>query len=239
MIKNEHFKFYNFCFDEEQIENLFKDFLIKKEEFSDGTKTFINLLFIKFQSDLETAYNEIEEKNRNRFFEKLLLEIDKTIKTCEGLLENNILKSDYKLFVSQIMRMSHWMIDYTKSEFRNQITYIKTYEANETKVKFEIPSQYSEIFRNQIAEQFFFETLTELDAKPNTYGFNAKISAVFSNKGFKNRIFKHELLQKKFVAFINGIHPNSIKNNSKLSNPKKYETKIEQIIKNYTPNNLE
>lgn len=239
MINLNQFPFYNYCFDEEQLENLYKKFNNKRDDYSNNSKTFIQVIYVNFCSELSKTYKKIDTtKNADYFIKQLLREIDKSIKTCENLLTSNPEK-DFKLFVNQIMKMNGWMIDQVKFEFRELVDYIKTYEANEIKVKFEIPSQYSDIFRNQMAEQFFFETLTELDAKPNTYGFNAKISAVFSNKGFKNSIFKHELLQKKFVAFINDIYPNSIKNNSKLSNPDKYEMKIQQIINNYAPNKSE
>ena len=88
MINLNQFPFYNYCFDEERLENLYKNFNENKGEYTNGVKTLIQLRFISFCSDSKATFLKIDTpKNANFFFQELLDELDKSIEICEKAVE--------------------------------------------------------------------------------------------------------------------------------------------------------
>ena len=81
MINLNQFPFYNYCFDEEQLENLYKKFISKRDDYSNNSKTFIQVIYVNFCSELSKTYKKIDTtKNADYFIKLLLREIDKSIK---------------------------------------------------------------------------------------------------------------------------------------------------------------
>ena len=128
MIYLHQFPFYNYCFDEERLENLYKNFNENKGEYTNGVKTLIQLRFISFCSDSKATFLKIDTpKNANFFFQELLDELDKSIEICENLSSKNLDK-DFKYFITQIKRMNIWMIDEIIEKFDRQVEYVKNYK---------------------------------------------------------------------------------------------------------------
>ncbi len=128
MIYLHQFPFYNYCFDEERLENLYNNFNENKGEYTDGIKTLIQLRFISFCSDSKATFLKIDTpKNANFFFQELLDELDKSIEICENLSSKNLDK-DFNYFITQIKRMNIWMIDEIIEKFDRQVEYVKNYK---------------------------------------------------------------------------------------------------------------
>jgi len=96
------------------------------------------------------------------------------------------------------------------------------------------------IFISESAQQWFHNTLEELNAidinNKAKKGFQAKANAIFNDITCNRIIFKYGVLLKDYIAFLNKTYQAKIKNPDKLSNGINHEKKVEDLIKLYKEN---
>ncbi|MCF1420320.1 hypothetical protein [Mangrovimonas futianensis] len=95
---------------------------------------------------------------------------------------------------------------------------------------------YSDVFLSQEAQDWFFDTLEEMNAimgNKVTRGFQAKCNAIFSNKSCKEKIFKYHLQISTFISFLNKQFNDVIRAKDKLSASLNHEERVEELIQIY------
>ncbi|MCT3727874.1 hypothetical protein HZP84_12245 [Elizabethkingia anophelis] len=86
------------------------------------------------------------------------------------------------------------------------------------------------IFNSPEAQEWFFDTLKELNVHDGSRPFGAVISAIFRNDLCKEHIFTYNISQKDYIGYLNTIFGKNA-NSTKLSDHEKHIDKIEELIK--------
>ena len=102
---------------------------------------------------------------------------------------------------------------------------------NITTSKIEPSASYkSEIFRNQEAEDWFYEMLEEFGVSKGEWRFGAVVAGIFRNENCKKYILKSHLKQKEYIQYLNERF-NKTMPLTTFSNSDNYSNDIEKFIK--------
>ena len=101
---------------------------------------------------------------------------------------------------------------------------------NITTSKIEPSASYkSKIFRNQKAEDWFYEMLEEFGVSKGEWRFGAVTAGIFRNSNCKNHILKSHLKQKEYIQYLNERF-NKTMPLTNFSNSDNYSNDIEKYI---------
>ena len=75
--------------------------------------------------------------------------------------------------------------------------------------------------------------------KENGKIMNAKANAIYTNKNMKNNVFISGLKLKNYVAFLNNKYPDSISNDTRLSDPYAYSEDVSLAFQKFSPKKSE
>lgn len=125
-----------------------------------------------------------------------------------------------------------------KNSFKNEIirdNIIPTKQRDSTQSE-NTKTYNKKIFKSLEAEQWFKDTLDELNAldskgKAQKRGFQAKANAIWSNYNVKNNLFKYGLTLKQYIEYLNKYFDAEIKNKDKLSKPDNHTNRVSELYK--------
>ncbi|MGE8434812.1 hypothetical protein [Chryseobacterium joostei] len=222
-----------------------QDECIKSKDFLLTVNSYMEYLFVEFIHDIVKAYKEIEIGNRDYFFKNVLKAIESSTDYYKTLLSNKSVNDLQLVIIKNLLMEQQRKSEYIKSEFFDLIPYVDHYFSKlllSTSFNHKTTTeQYQDIdlFVSEEAKNWFMDTLEWMGISPGKSGFNAKLNAIYSNKNCKETIFRYELSLKDYIDYINFVFPNSIKNNTKMSDPSRHESKVDQLIKIYLQNKPE
>ncbi|WP_410880897.1 hypothetical protein [Myroides sp. DW712] len=139
--------------------------------------------------------------------------------------------------------VSHYMHEIIKTQllkFHQEqcikiLYYIKNFDSIETRA-ITLFNKRKNIFVNEEASSWFLKTLEhKFDVKNGrVWGLNAFVNALINNDDVKNHILIKSCTQKKVVEYLNVFYEKEvIKNNTRLSDPKRYITEVNELIKEH------
>lgn len=212
-----------------------QDEIMQSKEFSRTVGTYMEYLFVEFQHYIHDVYKETESRNEAYLFDNVFRTIEESNDYYSSLLDNPCINKLQKRIIKNLIYENQRKPELIKNEFSNLVPYVANYSLNSV-VDHKLEKdqfQYPDIFSSEKSEKWFMSTLETMSINPEKNGFNAKLSAIYSNPDCKVEIFKYELLLKDYVAFINTIFPYSVKNNTKMSEPSRHALKVDQLINLY------
>lgn len=128
-----------------------------------------------------------------------------------------------------------------RTETIKLLSYLKEIQSEYQTIKTaEVPAQKkynSNLFKSQEAQQWFKDTLLELNAITANNcaktGFQAKANAIYTNSDCKKVIFKYGSLLAEYIVYLNENFNGGIKHKDKLSIGANHEAKVTELIKIY------
>lgn len=224
----------------EKIKSEMKEHFIYKTE-----KGIANVVYQKCQFNNMQLLNDImdyyiaQPHMREYFFLNLFKIMTKTAKSYKEKMQEYKYKEDNKEdyeICYYIQGYIYQLLYFVKNTFRDVNSVREFYhnipqpDKDFTPLSFSQTKYYSStIFTSYSAEEWFYDIIP----KPDQRGFQAMINAIFRNEDCKKYIFKPHIKLKDYVKFINNKYGKTF-NPDKLSDPKKYEHTVENLIKEYT-----
>lgn len=216
-----------------------QDEIMQSKDFSRTIGTYMEYLFVEFEHAIVDAYKKTEIGNKDYFFKNILKVIEESTDYYKSLLDSGNINKLQLRIVKNLLKENQRKPEYITSEFSDLVPYVANYffkpsstsSVSTKSVKDQY--QYPDVFISEKAEKWFMSTLETMSISPEKNGFNAKLNAIYSNPDCKAEIFKYELLLKDYIGFINSVFPDSIKNNTKMSEPGRHESKVSQLINIY------
>lgn len=211
-----------------------QDEIMQSKDFSLTVGTYMEYLFVEFQHYIHHVYKETESRNEAYLFNNIFKAIEESNDYYSRLLDNPCINKLQKRIIKNLIYENQRKPELIVNEFSDLVPYVSNSlisAANHKSVKDQC--QYPDIFSSEKSEKWFMSTLETMSISPEKNGFNAKLNAIYSNPDCKVEIFKYELLLKDYIAFINTIFPDSVKNNTKMSEPSRHALKVDQLINLY------
>lgn len=197
---------------------------IENSGFQNSSPTAIDKYVKKYNIDAD----KLPEINNQKFKEILSTKDYYQTLPYEEFSEIEFIQEQFYLFALRVETIK--LLKY----FRElQSDYLKPENS-----KVEVSTKYnSNIFLSKKAEQWFIDTLKELNAIDEDNiakkGFQAKASAINSNVDCRKVIFKYGFLLKDYITYLKKEFSADIPNKDKLSNGRNHEPKVEELIEIY------
>lgn len=184
-------------------------------------------IFSEFNQSLKEIITTSTDIQIKILFKDLIQALDFSNKFLEEFQGNSV----QRMVADELLKFNEELYQELHKNYSDILPeFFKEKKSIISKVRRNTPYK-SNIFRNQEAENWFYEKLEEFGVSNGNRGFGAVIAAIFKDNDCKKHILKN-LTQKAYIEYLNDRF-NKTMNTSNLSNSDNYTNLIEKHIKLY------